>query len=114
MRAIDSWPAREADHRRRPTTPPAMTIVNWGLARLRRAHAERLEGDRAEDRYAPGRPGAPSRTCTPSAQDVKERIDVGTADPLHLAEAQLRLQELQLKMSKADYELLLIRKQLGK
>jgi outer membrane protein TolC len=47
-------------------------------------------------------------------QDVKERIDVGTADPLHLAEAQLRLQELQLEMSKADYELLLIRKQLGK
>lgn len=47
-------------------------------------------------------------------QDVKERTDVGTADPLHLAEAQLRLQELQLEMSKADYELLLIRKQLGK
>lgn len=47
-------------------------------------------------------------------QYVKERTEVGTADPLQLAEAQLRLQELQLEMSKADYELLLIRKQLGK
>jgi hypothetical protein len=45
-------------------------------------------------------------------QDVKGRIDVGTANPLNLAEAQLRLQELQLAMTKADYDLLLIRKQL--
>lgn len=37
----------------------------------------------------------------------------GTANPLNLAEAELRLQELQLEMSRADYDLLLIRKQLG-
>ena len=46
--------------------------------------------------------------------DLKTRMDTGTANPLNLAEAELRLQELQLEMSKADYELLLIRKQLGK
>lgn len=46
-------------------------------------------------------------------QDLKSRIEVGTANPLNLAEAELRLQELQLEKSKADYELLLIRKQLG-
>jgi outer membrane protein TolC len=47
-------------------------------------------------------------------EDLKARINVGTANPLNLAEAELRLQELQLKMSKAGYDLLLIRKQLGK
>ena len=47
-------------------------------------------------------------------QDVNARVETGTANPLSLAEAKLRLQELQLEMSKADYELLLIRKQLGK
>ena len=46
--------------------------------------------------------------------DLKGRIETGTANSLNLAEAELRLQELQLEMSKADYELLLIRKQLGK
>jgi len=46
--------------------------------------------------------------------DLKTRIEIGTANPLNLAEAELRLQELQLEMSKADYDLLLIRKQLGK
>ena len=45
---------------------------------------------------------------------LKGRVDVGTANPLDLAGAELRLQELQLEMSKADYELALIRKQLGK
>jgi outer membrane protein TolC len=47
-------------------------------------------------------------------QDLEERIAVGTANPIELGEAKLRLQELQLEMSKADYDLLLIRKQLGK
>jgi glucose-6-phosphate isomerase len=47
-------------------------------------------------------------------EDLKARIEVGTANPLNLAEAELRVQELQLKMSKVGYELLLIRKQLGK
>jgi hypothetical protein len=45
-------------------------------------------------------------------QDIKGKIDIGTANPLNLAEAELRLQELQLAMTKADYDLLLIRKQL--
>lgn len=47
-------------------------------------------------------------------QDLEERIDVGTANPIELGEAKLRLQELQLEMSKADYDRLLIRQQLGK
>ena len=46
--------------------------------------------------------------------DLRSRIEIGTANPLNLAEAELRLQELQLEMSRADYDLLLIRKQLGK
>jgi Outer membrane efflux protein len=47
-------------------------------------------------------------------QDLQTRIEVGTANPIELGEAKLRLQELQLEMTKADYDLLLIRKQLGK
>jgi outer membrane protein TolC len=47
-------------------------------------------------------------------EDLKARINVGTANPLNLAEAELRVQELQLKMSKVEYALLLIRNQLGK
>ena len=47
-------------------------------------------------------------------QELKSRTEVGTANPLALAEAELRVQELQLEMSKADYELLLIRQQLRK
>ena len=46
--------------------------------------------------------------------DLKARIEIGTANPLNLAEAELHLQELLLEMTKADYDLLLIRKQLGK
>jgi hypothetical protein len=47
-------------------------------------------------------------------QELKGKIEVGTANPLELAEAELHLQELELGVRKADYELLLIRKQLGK
>jgi len=47
-------------------------------------------------------------------QDIKSRVAVGTANPIDLGEAELRLQELQLEMTKIDYDLLLIRKQLGK
>ena len=47
-------------------------------------------------------------------EDLKARINVGTANPLNLTEAELRVQELQLKMSKVGHELLLIRRQLGK
>jgi Outer membrane efflux protein len=47
-------------------------------------------------------------------QGLQTRIDVGTANPIELAEAKLRLQELELAMTKVDYDLLLIRRQLGK
>jgi outer membrane protein TolC len=47
-------------------------------------------------------------------QDLKARIQVGTLDPVNLAEAELHLQELQLALTKADYDLVLIRQQLGK
>lgn len=47
-------------------------------------------------------------------QDLRKRTEVGTASPIEVAEAELRLQELQLELTKADYDLLLIRKQLGK
>lgn len=47
-------------------------------------------------------------------RDLQSRIEIGTANPLNLAEAQLRLQELQLEMSRTEYDLLLIRQQLGK
>ena len=47
-------------------------------------------------------------------QELKGKIQIGTANPLELAEAELHLQELELGVKKADYELLLIRKQLGK
>ena len=47
-------------------------------------------------------------------RDLQAKIEVGTANPLNLAEAKLRLQELHLDLSKADFDLLLIRKQLGK
>lgn len=45
--------------------------------------------------------------------DVKGKTAIGTAEPLDVAEAELRLQELQLAMTKAGYDLLLIRKQLA-
>ena len=45
---------------------------------------------------------------------LKSKSDVGVADPFSVAEAELRLQELQLELTKADYDLLLIRKQQGK
>jgi outer membrane protein TolC len=47
-------------------------------------------------------------------QDVRTMAQIGTLSPLDLAEAELRLQELQLALTKADYDLALIRKQLGK
>jgi outer membrane protein TolC len=47
-------------------------------------------------------------------QDVRRRLEIGTSSRLDLAEAELRLQELQLALTKADYDLALIRKQLGK
>jgi outer membrane protein TolC len=46
--------------------------------------------------------------------DLRIRTEIGTAAPLEIAEAEVRLQELQLALTKADYELALIRRQLGK
>ncbi len=47
-------------------------------------------------------------------QDLRTRINVGTANAIELAEAKLRLQELELEMTRVDYDLVLIRRQLGK
>jgi len=47
-------------------------------------------------------------------QDLKERSAIGTVGPVEFAEAELRLQELQLEATKVDYELALIRTRLGK
>jgi outer membrane protein TolC len=46
--------------------------------------------------------------------DLRIRVEIGTPSPLEMAEAEVRLQELQLALAKADYELALIRRQLGK
>jgi hypothetical protein len=46
--------------------------------------------------------------------DLKLRVEIGTLSPLEVAEAEVRLQELQLALTKANYELMLIRRQLGK
>jgi outer membrane protein TolC len=45
--------------------------------------------------------------------DLKVRVEIGTLSPLEVAEAEVRLQELQLALTKANYELMLIRRQLG-
>ena len=46
--------------------------------------------------------------------DLRIRAEIGIAGPLEIAEAEVRLQELQLALAKADYELALIRRQPGK
>jgi hypothetical protein len=46
--------------------------------------------------------------------NLRSRVEVGTANPFQVAEAELQLQEMQLTLTKADYDLLLIRKQIGK
>jgi hypothetical protein len=47
-------------------------------------------------------------------KDLQTKIEAGTVNPLALAESKLQLQQLELDMTKAEYELALIRKQLGK
>jgi hypothetical protein len=47
-------------------------------------------------------------------QDLQRMVEIGTLSPLDLAQAKVQLQELQLALSKADLDLALIRKQLGK
>jgi hypothetical protein len=46
--------------------------------------------------------------------DLRARIEIGTLDPVNVAEAELQLQELQLAQTKAHLDLALIRQQLGK
>lgn len=46
--------------------------------------------------------------------DVTARVEIGTAAPLEVAQAELRLLELQLALKKAEYDLALIRRQIGK
>jgi outer membrane protein TolC len=47
-------------------------------------------------------------------RDLQLRVEIGTMSPIDLAQANVQLQELQLALTKADYDLALIRKQLGK
>jgi outer membrane protein TolC len=46
--------------------------------------------------------------------DIKTRVEIGASNSLEAAEAEMRLLELQLAVKKAEYDLALIRKQLGK
>ena len=47
-------------------------------------------------------------------QALKAKVNVGTVDPLKLAESELRLQQLQLDLTKADYDVALVLRQLAK
>ena len=47
-------------------------------------------------------------------KDVVARVDIGTSAPLEVAQAEVRLLELELALKKAEYDLALIRKQIGK
>jgi hypothetical protein len=46
--------------------------------------------------------------------DLKARLEIGTANPLNIAKAEMELQRLRAEEAKAGYDLLLIRSQLGK
>ena len=46
--------------------------------------------------------------------DLRSRVEIGTLNPLDVAEAEMRVLELQLALKRAEYDLALIRKQLGK
>jgi hypothetical protein len=46
--------------------------------------------------------------------DLRTRVEIGTLSPLDVAGAELRLLELQLALKKAEYDLALIRQQIGK
>jgi outer membrane protein TolC len=45
-------------------------------------------------------------------KDIKTRVDIGTAAPLELAEAQVRLKELELDLMKADMDLTIARQKI--
>jgi hypothetical protein len=86
------------------------TFLNGGLPAAV-AHLRELEGDIELRQEA-----LTSRIefAQRRVRGIQSRVDVGTANPIELAEARMRLQELELEASKVKYELLLIRKQLGK
>ncbi len=46
--------------------------------------------------------------------DLKARLEIGTANPLNIAKAEMELQQLRAEGAKASYDLHLIRSQLGK
>ena len=47
-------------------------------------------------------------------KDIKLRIEIGTASPVEVAQAEVRLLELELALKKAEYDLALIRTRIGK
>jgi hypothetical protein len=51
--------------------------------------------------------------ATPSGRSTAT-VDIGTSAPLEVAQADVRLLELELALKKAEYDLALIRKQIGK
>ena len=46
--------------------------------------------------------------------DVRARVEIGTSAPIEVTQAELRMLELHLALKKAEYDLALIRKQIGK
>lgn len=46
--------------------------------------------------------------------DLQLKVEMGTAQPIEVAEARLRLQELELEMSKAEVDLAVIRRRIGR
>jgi hypothetical protein len=86
------------------------TYLKGGLP----AQAAELQGLQAENEVRRAVLTRRIESAKRRVQDLESRVEVGTANPIELGEAKLRLQELQLEMTKADYDLLLIRKQLGK
>lgn len=45
-------------------------------------------------------------------QDMKTRVEIGTASPLDLKEAQVRVIELETELSKAELDIMIVRKQI--
>ena len=81
------------------------SLAQRELASGRRSEA-RADGRRGRtcgygsgDRTATRDPGAPIAFSRRQLQDVKLRTEIGTAGPVELAEAELRLQELQLALT---------------
>jgi outer membrane protein TolC len=46
--------------------------------------------------------------------DLKARLEIGTANPLNIAKAEMELQGLRAQLAKASYDLHLVRSQIGK